>query len=109
MSDIDTIRQLEAEARQEMPMRTCSNCGNTYDDCDTFQCAECKEYFCYECWLANSANVCTACLEKEDTFNEVADESPHAEWIRRQAEKEEYAVVKAERDRDDRMTGHKED
>ena len=105
----DQWRQNEAEARQEMPQRTCSNCGDTHDDCDTFQCTECKEYFCHECWLANSANVCYDCLEKEDTFNEVADESPHKEWIHRQAEKDEYAVVNAERDQDDRMTGHKED
>ena len=74
MIDVDTWRKSEAEARQDMQTRTCTNCGDFVDDCDSFQCPECHEYYCPECITGMPGHrICAGCMEKEEAFDESID------------------------------------
>jgi hypothetical protein len=72
MRDIDTWRRSEAEARQEMPKRTCVNCGAVMDDCDAWECPDCHDYYCHEC-KPELISVCFSCFERDDCFDEAED------------------------------------
>ena len=67
MLGVDRWRQNEAEVRQEMPKRTCADCGSVIDDCDARQCDVCKDYFCYQCFqgVGEMCPVCKADYESE--------------------------------------------
>lgn len=99
--DIDTWRRSEAEARQQMQTRTCSNCGDTMNDCDAWECPECHQYFCVECITGMPGHrICGECMEKEEAFNEVEEiENDCRPWFRKQEEKREAAMMKAEEER----------
>ena len=109
--NVDQWRRSEAEARQEMQTRTCTNCGDTMDDCDAWECPECHEYYCKEC-LPKPGQVCPVCQEKDDTFNEVAEidighplyvDDPYGvmDRFRRMAKRDAIKAELAERKRDE--------
>jgi len=87
MSDVDTWRRSEAEARQEMGKRTCSDCGEIMDECDAFCCSVCGEYFCVQCF-GDSTDMCPVCKADYD-----------------QPGPEDVAEFKAEQLEDDTLTG----
>jgi hypothetical protein len=75
MNSIDAWRRNEAEARQEMQTRTCTNCGVGMEDCDAYQCKYCHEYWCKSCLPGQNyhGDICPTCQDAEDIFNEVAE------------------------------------
>ena len=89
MSDVDTWRRNEAEARQEMGKRACSDCGTVMDECDALCCSVCGLYFCVQCF-GDSDSMCPTCKADYDTPDEL-----------------DYAEAKRELLRDDTLTGEK--
>jgi len=70
--DIDTWRRNEAEGRQEMQTRTCTNCGADMDDCDAWECPDCHDHYCKDC-KPEFIRICFTCFDKDEIFDEVAD------------------------------------
>jgi len=108
--NVDQVKLHEAEARQEEtePTIICPMCHATWVKDEAWECPECHQHYCPVC-KPEVITVCWTCFDAEETFDEVAEideESCHATWrseqtdyrpwFRKQEQKREAAMLKAE-------------
>jgi hypothetical protein len=113
MINIDTLRQSEAEARQEEtePTIDCQMCYATVVKDEAWECPDCHQHYCSTC-KPEMIEVCWTCFDREDAFDEVAEidedfcrmtwrseQTDYRPWFRKQEQKREAAMLKAEEER----------